>query len=289
MSEATLMIEKAVGEAAWDPSTQSLVPVNTTLGDHPVRPGGKIGAITLHELGPDASGRGGFAIRGLRVDVPEQRPFGGQDSEFIFTQDQMDVQIGAYDPADGVWCGRDVATEPLSFATWVRAMLDRRGFDVRGFGDFHVHARSKEVGSGYVSWVYQISLRGMGPTPALWQTMWHYEPHPDGGTCKPLEVEPEVSAADEADLLDGLDVPESELESVQLAFALDGLDHEDQEGAALAEAQDMLDFEDPEAAELAEALDGLDYDDYETADHAEARDGLDFIDFDEIDDANDWN
>lgn len=255
MSEATLMIEKAVGEAAWDPSTQSLVPVNMTLGDHPVRPGGKIGAITLHELGADTEGRGGFAIRGLRVDVPEQRPFGGQDSEFVFTQDQMDAQVGAYNPDGGIWCGSDAATEPLSFATWVRAMLDRRGFDVRGFGDFHVHARSKDVGSGYASWVYQISLRGMGPTPALWQTMWHYEPHPDGGTCVPIEIEPEVSESDEADLLDGLDVPESELEGVQLALALDGLD----------------------------------YDDFESADHAEAREGLDFIDFDSVDDAAGWS
>ena len=112
-------------------------------------------------------------MRGLRVDLPGQRPFGGQNTEFVFTQDQMDGFVGGYDADGGIWCGINPATEPLSFAVWVRAMLDRRGFDVRDFGDFHVHARSKDVGAGFVSWVYQISLRGMAPTPRLWQTMWH--------------------------------------------------------------------------------------------------------------------
>lgn len=278
MAEATLMIEKAVGEAAWDPSQQKQVEVNETLGLHPTRPTGRVGAVTLHELGVDPDGRSGFAIRAVRVDLPEQRPFGGQNTEFVFGQDEMDAMIGGYNAEDGIWCGLNPELEPLAFATWVRAMLDRRGFDVRSFGDFHVHARSKDVGQGYVSWVYQISLRGMAPTEALWQTMWHYEPHPDGALCSPVNIEREVSEQDESELLDGLDVSEA---WVQDSFALEGLDHEDEDVWESA-AQDELDFEDEDGAFEAYAMEGLEATDEDDVWEAIAKDGLDYIDFDAI-------
>jgi len=257
-AETTLVIEKAVGEAAWSPVDQRQVEVNTTLGEHPTRPTGRVSVPTLHELGVDPQGRSGFAIRGLRVDLPEQRPFGGQNTEFIFTQDQMDAHVGGYDAQDGIWCGLSAELEPLSFAVWVRAMLDRRGFDVRSFGDFHVHARSKDVGDGYVSWVYQISLRGMAPTKPLWQTMWHYEPHPDGSTCEPLAIEPVTGA-----VVTEVGEYGGEPEGAQAAAGVDEPDLDDEyedSDPEIAYEQDMLDAANLVADDVHEFVEGEDGD-----------------------------